>query len=128
MLVMSRVVAEGLRIAERFTLAEKLGSGGQGEVWRAFDELEQESVALKILVRTFAPGGDRWQMLQREHEVVRELDHPLILKTYPPLCDGELAIMPMKLATGGDLRYLRGAPYIEIVPVLMDVARALEYA
>jgi eukaryotic-like serine/threonine-protein kinase len=125
---MSRVVAEDLRIAERFTLAGKLGSGGQGEVWRAFDEQEQEFVALKILVRTFTPGGDPWQTLQREHEVVRELDHPLILKTYPPLCDGELAIMPMKLATGGDLRYLRGAPYVEIVPVLMDVARALEYA
>jgi serine/threonine-protein kinase len=125
---MTRVVAEELRIADRYTLTEKLGSGGQGEVWRAYDEQNLESVALKILFRTFSPASDPWEMLQREHEVVRELDHPLILKTYPPLCDGELAIMPMKLATGGDLRYLRGAPYIEIVPVLIDLARALEYA
>jgi serine/threonine-protein kinase len=125
---MTRVVAEGLRIADRYTLVEKLGSGGQGEVWRAADQGDPESVALKILTRTFLPGSDPWQALQREYEVVRELDHPLILKTYPPLCDGELAVLPMKLATGGDLRPLRGAPYVEIVPVLIDLARALEYA
>jgi len=125
---MTRVVAEGLRIAGRYTLVEKLGSGGQGEVWRAADQGDPESVALKILSRTFLPGSDPWQALQREYEVVRELDHPLILKTYPPICDGELAVLPMKLATGGDLRPLRGAPYVEIVPVLIDLARALEYA
>src|ERR1700679_4008329 len=121
-------VAEGLRIAGRYTLVEKLGSGGQGEVWRAADQGDPESVALKILSRTFLPGSDPWQALQREYEVVRELDHPLILKTYPPICDGELAVLPMKLATGGDLRQLRGAPYVEIVPVLIDLAHALEYA
>ncbi len=125
---MTAGVAAGLRIAGRYTLAEKLGSGGQGEVWRAFDAQTALAVALKILTRTFAPQGDPWGMLQREHEVVRELDHPLILKTYPPICDGDLAVMPMKLATGGDLRPLLGAPYVDIVPVLIDLARALEYA
>ena len=121
-------VAPELRIADRYTLAEKLGSGGQGEVWRAFDEQNLESVALKILFRSFAPGSDPFELLQREHSVVSELDHPLILKTYAPLCDGDLAILPMKLATGGDLRQLRGTPYLEIVPVLIDLAHALEYA
>jgi serine/threonine protein kinase len=125
---MNRVVAEGLRIAGRYTLVEKLGSGGQGEVWRAVDQENPESVALKILSRSFVPGSDPWEMLQREYQVVRELDHPLILRTYPPICDGELAVLPMNLATGGDLRQLRGAPYVEVVPVLMDLARALEYA
>lgn len=115
-------------VADRYTLGEKLGSGGQGEVWMAFDEQELESVALKILIRSFAPSSDTWDVLQREYEVVRELDHPRILKTYPPLCADELAILPMKLATGGDLRQLRGAPYLEIVPALIDLAHALEHA
>jgi len=125
---MTRLIAAELRLADRYTLAEKLGSGGQGEVWRAYDDENLESVALKILFRTFAPFGDPLEMLQREHQVVSELDHPLILATYAPLCDGELAILPMKLATGGDLRQLRGAPYLEIVPVLIDLAHALEHA
>jgi eukaryotic-like serine/threonine-protein kinase len=125
---MTRVVEEGLRIAGRYTLVEKLGSGGQGEVWRAVDAENPEPVALKILSRSFSPGSAPWELLQREYAVVRELDHPLILTTYPPFCDGELAVLPMYLATGGDLCQLRGAPYVEIVPVLIDLARALEYA
>ena len=52
-----------------------------------------------VLLRTFAPGSDPCDVLQREYQVVRELDHPLILKTYPPLCDGELAVLPMRLWT-----------------------------
>jgi serine/threonine protein kinase len=125
---MTSLVAPGIRIADRYTLGEKLGSGGQGEVWMAFDEQELESVALKILMRSFAPDSDPWEVLQREHEVVCDLDHPRILKTYPPLCAGDLAILPMKLATGGDLRQLRGAPYLEILPALIDLAHALEHA
>ena len=81
MLVMTRLIAPELRIADRYTLAEKLGSGGQGEVWRAFDEQNLESVALKILFRTFSPASDPLELLQREHRVAGELDHPLILKT-----------------------------------------------
>ena len=34
----------------------------------------------------------------------------------------------MELATGGDLQRLRGASYLTIVPVLIEVARALEHA
>jgi eukaryotic-like serine/threonine-protein kinase len=125
---MASLVAPGVRIAERYTLGEILGSGGQGEVWMAYDEQELETVALKILMRTFAPGSDPWDVLQREYAVVRDLDHPRILKTYAPLCAGDLAILPMKLATGGDLRQLRGAPYLEIIPALIDLAHALEHA
>ena len=33
----------------RFTLIEKLGSGGHGEVWRALDRDRGSEVALKIL-------------------------------------------------------------------------------
>jgi serine/threonine protein kinase len=125
---MTSLVAPGIRIADRYTFGEKLGSGGQGEVWLAFDEQELESVALKVLLRTFVPGSDPWDVLQREYEVGCDLDHPRILKTYPPLCVGDLAILPMKLATGGDLRQLRGAPYLEIIPALIDLAHALEHA
>ncbi len=126
--MMTPPVAPIARLAHRYTLGIKLGCGGQGEVWRAYDAVYRQRVALKILYGTFTGGSDPWLALQREHRVVRGLDHPAILKTYPPVRDGERAILPMKLATGGDLRQLRGAPYLEIVPVLIDLARALEYA
>ncbi len=125
---MTSRVAPGTRIANRFTVCEMLGCGGQGEVWMAFDDREAEAVALKILVRTFAADGDPLTVLRREHALVCELDHPGILKTYPPVCAGDLAVLPMRLATGGDLRQLRGAPYVEIIPPLIELAQALDYA
>ena len=56
------------------------------------------------------------------------LDHPGILKVFPPEREEQSAVLPMELASGGDLRRLRGASYLEIVPVLIELARALEHA
>ena len=50
-----RVSAWTFRLAHRYTLAEKLGSGGQGEVWRAYDAVYRQPVALKILRRRLSP-------------------------------------------------------------------------
>ena len=69
-----------------------------------------------------------WTALQREFEITSRLRHPSILKVFPPERDGETVALPMELAAGGDLRRLRGAGYLEIVPVLLEVAEALEYA
>ncbi len=42
--------------------------------------------------------------------------------------DGPALLLPMELAAGGDLRRLRGAGYLAVVPVLLEVAHALEHA
>ncbi|QKW34028.1 hypothetical protein HUT06_08300 [Actinomadura sp. NAK00032] len=46
-------VESGLRLTERYRLVERLGDGGTLEVWRAFDELLDRPVAVKLP----APGG-----------------------------------------------------------------------
>jgi len=40
----------------------------------------------------------------------------------------DATVLPMVFAAGGDLRQLRGAPYTKILPVLIDIAAALEHA
>jgi len=112
----------------RYTLLDKLGAGGQAEVWRARDELSGAEVALKVLTPSVARSEAAWGALVREHAIASRLDHPLILKVEPPYREGDFAALPMELALGGDLRKLRGAGYLEIVPVLIDIAQALEYA
>jgi serine/threonine protein kinase len=112
----------------RYVLHERLGVGGQGEVWRVNDPERGCDIALKILRP--APGRSEaaWQALLHEYESARRLDHPHILKVYPPEREDDTFLLPMELASGGDLRRLRGAGYLAIVPVLVEVAQALEHA
>jgi tetratricopeptide (TPR) repeat protein len=112
----------------RYTLIQRLGTGGQGEVWRAHDESRGVDIALKILAPSVARNPAAWEALEREHAIASRLQHPGILQVLAPERLQDAVVLPMELAAGGDLRRLRGAGYLEIVPVLLEVAEALEYA
>ena len=121
---MDAMPTKGLTVCGRYALQEKLGVGGQGEVWRARDLSRAEDVALKIL----PAGSGAWALLERESAVARRLSHPHILRVHAPVQDGVHAVLPMELATGGDLTRLRGLTYLQVVPVLLEVAGALQHA
>jgi tetratricopeptide (TPR) repeat protein len=121
-------VSPGCVLDTRYRLLQKLGAGGQGEVWRAHDGKRGHEVALKILNPPLARDARAWASLEHEHAIASRLDHPSILKVFAPEHVGELAVLPMELAPGGDLRGLRCTGYLEIVPVLIEVAQALEHA
>jgi serine/threonine protein kinase/tetratricopeptide (TPR) repeat protein len=118
----------GQPLKTRYVLRERLGVGGQGEVWRAFDPQTGADIALKILHPSPGRSAAAWVALVHEHESARRLDHPGILKVFAPERDGSTFLLPMELATGGDLKRLRGAGYLTVVPVLIEVARALQHA
>jgi serine/threonine protein kinase len=111
-----------------YTLMERVGTGGQGEVWRAHDESRGVDIALKILPAAAARNPASWKALEREYEITNRLQHPGILQVLPPERIEDVLALPMELAGGGDLRRLRNAGYLDIVPVLLEVAEALEYA
>jgi serine/threonine protein kinase/tetratricopeptide (TPR) repeat protein len=118
---------KGQKLDSRYTLIDKLGAGGQGEVWRAHDGTCGIDVALKVV----NPGDhqeEAWSALEHEHAIASRLDHPSILKVFAPYRTGDTMVLPMELASGGDLRRLRGGGFLEIIPVLLEIAQALEHA
>jgi hypothetical protein len=112
----------------RYTLKERIGTGGQGEVWRARDVQRNADVALKILHPAASELAAARVALEREHVINSRLDHPHILKVFAPEEAKQDLLLPMELAMGGDLRQLRGAGYLAVVPVLLEVAEALAHA
>ena len=112
----------------RYTLKERIGTGGQGEVWRARDVQRNADVALKILHPAASELAAARVALEREHVINSRLDHPHILKVFAPEEATQGPMLPMELAMGGDLRQLRGAGYLAVVPVLIEVAEALAHA
>jgi tetratricopeptide (TPR) repeat protein len=118
----------GTKLCGRFVLIEKLGAGGYGEVWRARDEMRDTEVALKILYSQFLNSDAAWQVFQREFTLTARLNHPGVLRVYEPVRGADATVLPMVFAAGGDLRQMRGAPYTKILPLLIDIAAALEHA
>jgi tetratricopeptide (TPR) repeat protein len=127
---MSEVVEtiHGRRLDARYALIAKLGSGGQAEVWRAHDSVRGVDIALKVLNPSLTRNEAAWDALKHEHEISSRLNHPGILKVFAPEKSGDSIVLPMELAAGGDLRRLRGTGFLEIIPVLLEIAQALEHA
>ncbi len=70
----------GAAIAGRYTLVEKLGEGGMGEVWVA---RQTEPVKRQVALKLIKPGMDSRAVLQRfeqERQALALMDHPNIAR------------------------------------------------
>ncbi len=112
-------------VMDRFRLLERIGSGGMGVVYRAFDERLQRSVAVKE-VTTAEP--DR---VLREAQAAARLNHPGIVTLYEL---GELsgrALLVSELVPGETLARLRADGSLcdrEVGELAADLCDALAHA
>ncbi|WP_331741715.1 serine/threonine-protein kinase [Streptomyces sp. NBC_01006] len=74
-------LSDGTVIAGRYRLAERLGGGGMGEVWRARDQRLLVDVAAKRLV--LDPHATREQRRTALAYAVKESRHAAALRTHP---------------------------------------------
>jgi predicted ATPase/tRNA A-37 threonylcarbamoyl transferase component Bud32 len=76
-----------LRIVNRYALLEKLGEGGMGTVFRAYDQLDQSMIALKRVnkprrepgIESRASFNDERLAMMREFRTLASLRHPGII-------------------------------------------------
>lgn len=61
-----------------YSLVEKIGEGGMGVVWKAFDTTLDREVAIKVLPAAFAADPERLARFQREAKLLASLNHPNI--------------------------------------------------
>jgi eukaryotic-like serine/threonine-protein kinase len=93
-----------LRRVAQFVLLERLGGGGMGVVFAAFDEKLERKVAIK-LVATQGGDGRAQERLLREAQAQARLSHPNVVTVYEvgALPEGQLFIA-MELVKGETLR------------------------
>ncbi len=89
-----------------YEIADKLGEGGMGEVWRAKDTRLGRFVAIKVLPAAFAADPDRRRRFGAEARAVGALNHPNVVAVYDVGEDGGLAYMVSELVEGESLRVL----------------------
>jgi serine/threonine protein kinase len=65
-----------------YEIAEAIGAGGMGEVYRAHDPSLKRDVAIKVLPASLANDADRLARFQREAETLAALNHSNIAHIY----------------------------------------------
>jgi hypothetical protein len=119
-----KVVTDEL-VMGRFRVIERIGSGGMGTVFRAFDERLQRQVALK---EVFAPDPQR---VLREAQAVARLNHPSIVTLYELGERDGRAILVSELVPGATLDHLQVDGRLcdrDVAEIVADLCEGLGHA
>ncbi|MFB7461080.1 serine/threonine-protein kinase [Streptomyces sp. NPDC056188] len=89
--------------AGRYELADPVGRGGVGAVWRAWDHRRRRYVAAKVLQQR-----DAHSLLRFVREQALRIDHPHVLAPASWAADDDQVLFTMDLVAGGSLVHLVG--------------------
>jgi eukaryotic-like serine/threonine-protein kinase len=112
-----------------FKLLARVGSGGFGEVYRAWDPNLEREVALKLLLPGAVGGDEEYKAMLREARAMASVQHPNIVHVYGiDRHDGRVGFWT-DFVKGKTLSALLGAQgpfgYREAALIGIDVSRAL---
>ncbi|MFS4097998.1 serine/threonine-protein kinase, partial [Streptomyces sp. AF1A] len=98
---------QGLLIAGRYRLADSIGSGGMGRVWRAHDEVLHRAVAIKELTAAlYVSDSDRAVLLARtraEARAAARINHSAVVTVHDVLEHDGRPWIVMELVEGNSL-------------------------
>ena len=118
----------------RYVLLSRLGKGGMGEVFEAFDPELRRTVAIKVLHERQLPGESRDTRalrLMREAQAMARLSHPHVLTVHDVGTHQGRVFLAMAKVDGGTLRqWLKEAPrsFRQVLPVCLAMGRGLAAA
>jgi tetratricopeptide (TPR) repeat protein/predicted Ser/Thr protein kinase len=114
-----------------YRVLKRLGAGGMGEVFLAYDERLDRQVAIKRIRSDAGASPDRRERFRREARVAAQLNHPALVQIYDVLAEGDVSYIVMEYVEGTNLRQLLEEEPLtvdEAVVVARDVAAGLAEA
>jgi predicted ATPase/serine/threonine protein kinase len=115
----------------RYTIRERLGSGGMGDVYLALDPTLGRKVAVKVLPDDLSSDSARLARFVREARTVSALNHPNILTVHDFGQEGATHFLVTELVDGRTLRAWHAEarpPLVEVLGVMAQAATALAAA
>ena len=123
-------LSSGARLGP-YEIAEPVGAGGMGEVYRARDTRLERNVAIKVLPADFSDNAQLRLRFEREAKTISALNHPNICTLFDIGRESETDYLVMEYLEGETLadRLGRGAlPLAQALQIAIDITRALDRA
>jgi serine/threonine protein kinase len=118
----------GSLVLNRFLIERRIGSGGFGTVYEAWDGRLERPVAVKAIESVGAPGSDR---VLREAQAAARLNHPGIVTLYEMGEEDGNALLVTELVDGSTLAELNRDGTLsdrEVGEIGADLCEALDHA
>lgn len=122
----------GKRLDGRYEIQEVIGVGGMAVVYRAYDNVEDRTVAIKILKEEFSTNEEFLRRFKNESKVIAMLSHQNIVKVYDVSFGDLLQYIVMEYIDGITLKqYIEkegSLPWKDAVHLIIQVLRGLQHA
>ena len=118
----------GQLIASRYRIGDRIGEGGMGVVYAAFDEQLRRPVAVKILPHALQADDDRLSRFRNEARTLSALNHPHIITIFEIGQTETTPFIAMEFVEGETLRARLRAGRLALrdaIDIALQVARAL---
>ncbi len=119
------------RTVSHYTVLEKLGAGGMGEVYKAQDTRLNRFVAMKVLSTANAGDVERRRRFVQEAQAASALNHPNIITIHDVVSTDGLEFMVMEFVSGATLDDLvpkHGLNVQKSLDIAVQMADALQTA
>lgn len=122
----------GKRLDGRYEIMEIIGVGGMAVVYKAFDNIDNRIVAVKILKDEFLANEDFRRRFKNESKAISVLSHKNIVKVYDVSYGDRLQYIVMEYVNGITLKeYIEQQGTIntrEAIYFVTQILRALQHA
>lgn len=122
----------GKILGNRYEVKEIIGTGGMSVVYRAYDNIELKTVAVKILKEEFVANEEFRHRFKNESKAIAILSHPNIVKVLDVNFGEKLQYIVMEYIEGITLKdYIklqRIVPWKEALHFATQILRALQHA
>ena len=122
----------GKRLDGRYEIQELIGVGGMAMVYKAYDSMDDKTVAIKILKDEFLGNEEFIRRFKTETKAIAVLSHPNIVKVYDVSFGDMIQYIVMEYIDGITLKeYIdqqKTLPWKEAVHFTVQILQALQHA
>ncbi len=115
----------------QYKILEKIGSGGQGTVYKALDTKLNRQAVIKVLPPELTNKTANFRRFEREAQLCSQLDHPNICTIYDFQDSSGIFYIAMQYVEGKNVRQLVNGRPLELqtaLSIAIQVTDALAYA